>query len=149
VVETGRFGEERFGALVELLVSELKKRKRATIGKREEGMTVVDFALDVGIENALAPRCDQRHAEDVLEEVAIDLLVAHDEGMMVQPERQTLQQGRIRMAAHGLASYPAIFDAAAPDSKENGGRVVPVPWPSHRRFEMALNGICLLLVAHR
>ena len=74
-------------------VGELEERQRAAVAHFEEGVAVIHVAAEFRAEAALAPGGDERDAEDVLDEGAIDLLVLHREGVVVQALRWLGEQG--------------------------------------------------------
>src|SRR6185312_3700820 len=80
--------QDRACRLVSVGIGELEEGEGAAIGQAEEGVAVIDLAREIRVKGPLAPGRDQRQAENVLEEMAVDLLVLDDEGMVVQPQRQ-------------------------------------------------------------
>src|ERR1700675_4173034 len=111
--ETTEGTVDRLGCLVYRVVGELEKRERAAVGQPEERMAIRDVALKLGIEGAFAPGGDQGHPEDVFEEVSIGLLVANDEGGVMQPQRQLrkhcLGGATFRMVHHRLLSAAVVW----------------------------------------
>ena len=83
------FGDHQ---LVDLRVAEREERERAAVGHAEEGVAHRDIAAEPAVVVLLAPGGDQRDAEQVLEELAVLLLVAHDVGVVVQTLRQFGEQ---------------------------------------------------------
>src|SRR5262245_10198438 len=94
VLEASDLRVHRLGTLVHLRVGELEEGQGAAVTEPEEGVAIGDLALDVRVEDALAPGGDQGQPEHVLEKLAIRLLVAHDEGVVMQARWQVWEQGR-------------------------------------------------------
>ena len=101
---------ERTGPVAAQLVAiggigELEERQRAAVGEAEEGVAVgAPLAAQV---LDLAPRGDEREAEDVLVEVAGALLIGDDPRVVVHPGRQVdaFWQGIDR---HGRDATPGL-----------------------------------------
>ena len=76
-------------------IGEGEERQRAAVAHGEEGVAHRHLAVQPGIVVALAPGGDERDAEQILEELPVLLLVAHDVGVVMQPLRQFVQQLRL------------------------------------------------------
>ena len=81
--------------LVDLRVAEREERERAAIGHAEEGVAHRDIAAEPAVVVLLAPGGDERDAQQVLEELTVHFLVAHDIGVVVQTLRQFGEQRRV------------------------------------------------------
>ena len=110
VVETADFGGLcRLGLLVDLVVGERKECQRAAVAQTVERVAKRDLAADPMIEVLLAPGRGQRDAENILEELAIFLLIPHDIGMVMQAFRRIGQQ-----FGHGIPPRVAAFTLLRP-----------------------------------
>src|SRR4030095_7811063 len=98
---------------------ELEERQRAAVRQAEERVAVVDLALDLAVEAPLAPGRHQRKPQDVLEELPVRLVVADDEGVVMQSLWQRWQMTHGRRLPAGLSR--------APSRLSTGGGVLPAP----------------------
>jgi hypothetical protein len=78
--------------LVDVRIGECEERERPAVAHGEEGVAHRHLPVQPGIVVALAPGRDERNAQQVLEELPVLLLVAHDIGVVMQPLRQFVQQ---------------------------------------------------------
>jgi hypothetical protein len=102
------------GQLVHFRVGELEEGEGAAIAHGEKGMAEFDLLLHFRAEVLLAPGRNQRNPEEILEEAAVDLVVADHEGVVVQARRKARQQpGGLGLArAFGLDCIHFVLPCA-------------------------------------
>jgi len=101
-----------FAPLVHLVIGELEERQCAAVGQPEERVAVRDLALNLGVEDPLAPGRHQRQPENVLEELPVGLVIANDEGVMMESLRQLRQLAHGRRLPAGLSRAPSRMSTA-------------------------------------
>jgi hypothetical protein len=87
---------------------------------------------------ALAPGRDQRHPENILEEFPIGLLVTDDEGVVMQPQRQSRPDPRVCSSfrsIHGpILHQKTVMFYAPPGGTTQGPRLFALAQPPDRRL---------------
>src|SRR3989441_7401981 len=117
VLEAADLGVDGLGSRVHLVVGELEEGQRAAVGQPEERVAVRDLALDLGVEDPLAPGRHQREPEDVFEEVPVGFVIANDERVS-----RCGSSGRWLMVGASPRDYAAPRRGCRPGSLDHADR---------------------------